>query len=516
MSTQQTEQENYSSKLYMALFPIHTKELPKFLPMAGLIFLTIFSFTMLRNTKDALLLSAPGVVAASLPWAKACIVLPVSILFSMLYVKLKNTYDFEKAYYFVMGGFVSFFALFEFVLFPYKDIIHPSTELINIMQSSIHPVFHNFLGLLGVWSFTMYYVMSELWGTYSLSVLFWQFANDNVSTEESKRFYPLFIMVGNIALLLLSYLLDYISSNYSGGAEIDLINYTVMVAGMSMMLLFKYININVLTNPEFMPTSTKKKKKKQKLSIMDSIKELSQSRYIMYVAILVLSYGVMINIFETVWKEQLRASLMVDGVVNRSALLSKMSQYTFYTGIFTIVLNYLSKDTVRVFGWLTGAAITPIVCTIASLLFMLYTANSALLDPTMVAMGLSSSFAVVFGMYGVIFTKSSKYAFFDPTKEMSFIPISDNLRTSGKAAVDGVGARLGKSGGGLLQMIISSIVTIATGQAVTAIEIAPYLIIILALLGFAWLSSVINLSSLYAKAVEDDEKANENAAPATS
>ncbi len=506
---QQSEQDNYLSKLHMALFPVHNKELPKFLPMAGLIFLTIFSFTMLRNTKDGLLLTAPGVVAASLPYAKFCIVFPASIIFSMLYIKLKNTFDFEKTYYAIMGGFVAFFAFFELVLFPLQDVIHPSVETVAMIQNVTHPMFHNLLGLFGVWSFTLYYMMSELWGTYSLSVLFWQFANDNVSTEESKRFYPLFIMVGNIALLMLSYILDYIGENYKGGSEIDLINYTVIASGLGMMILFKYINKAILTKPEYQSSNTKKKKKKVKMSIMDSIRELSKSRYVMYIAILVLSYGIMINFFETVWKEQLRASLIADGLSKealRPAFMKKMSQYTFYTGVFTIVLNYLSKDTVRVLGWFTGAAFTPIVCTVTSLLFMLYTINTGMLDPILLTMGLSSGFIVVFGMYGVILTKSSKYAFFDPTKEMSFIPISDSLRTSGKAAVDGVGARLGKSGGGLIQIFISSMLSLYTGSAVNAIDIAPYLIILLLLLGSAWLYSVINLNTLYLKAVAEEDK----------
>ena len=35
-----------------------------------------------------------------------------------------------------------------------------------------------------------------------LSVLFWQFANDNIGTEEAKRFYPQFLFVNAAATFL--------------------------------------------------------------------------------------------------------------------------------------------------------------------------------------------------------------------------------------------------------------------------------------------------------------------------
>ena len=74
---------------------------------------------------------------------------------------------------------------------------------------------------------------------------------------------------------------------------------------------------------------------------------------------------------------------------------------------------------------------------------------------------------------------------------MSFIPLSYDLRISGKAAVDGFGGRLGESGGGFIQ----SLLLIVT--AGTQVEIAPYLLLITLLLSVVWLISVIRLNTLY-------------------
>ena len=86
-------------------------------------------------------------------------------------------------------------------------------------------------------------------------------------------------------------------------------------------------------------------------------------------------------------------------------------------------------------------------------------------------------------------SKSSKYSFFDPTKEMAYIPLDEELKTKGKAAVDVIGGRAGKAGGALVQTIMLTLMS-----TTNVILIAPEAFIIFAVVALLWMYAVKKLS----------------------
>lgn len=61
------------------------------------------------------------------------------------------------------------------------------------------------------WTFCLFYVMAELWGSVVVSVLFWGFANQITTVEEASQFYPLFGLGANVALIFSGQAVKYFS-----------------------------------------------------------------------------------------------------------------------------------------------------------------------------------------------------------------------------------------------------------------------------------------------------------------
>ena len=78
------------ARIRYAAFPIENWELKKFGPFALMIAITVFNFTLLRNLKDTLILTAPESGAEAVTYLKTLGVLPIVILCSGLYVKLRK------------------------------------------------------------------------------------------------------------------------------------------------------------------------------------------------------------------------------------------------------------------------------------------------------------------------------------------------------------------------------------------------------------------------------------------
>jgi hypothetical protein len=68
-------------------------ELKKVSPLGGIFFFILFAYTILRDTKDVLVVTAPGSGAEIIPFLKTYVNLPGAIGFTLLYSKLSNKYS---------------------------------------------------------------------------------------------------------------------------------------------------------------------------------------------------------------------------------------------------------------------------------------------------------------------------------------------------------------------------------------------------------------------------------------
>ena len=95
------------------LWPVYTYELKKLLPMFFMFFCISFNYTILRDTKDTLIVTAAG--AEAIPFLKSFGVVPAAILFMLIYAKLSNMLSRENLFYVTLLPFIIFFGLFAVI-----------------------------------------------------------------------------------------------------------------------------------------------------------------------------------------------------------------------------------------------------------------------------------------------------------------------------------------------------------------------------------------------------------------
>ncbi|KAA3457179.1 plastidic ATP/ADP-transporter-like [Gossypium australe] len=470
--------------------------LKKIIPLGLMFFCILFNYTILRDTKDVLVVTAKGSSAEIIPFLKTWVNLPMAIGFMLLYTKLANVLSKKALFYTVIVPFIAFFGAFGFMLYPLNNYIHPEA-LADKLLAVLGPRFLGPLAILRIWSFCLFYVMAELWGSVVISVLFWGFANQITTVDEAKRFYPMFGLGANIALIFSGRTVKYFSNlrkNLGPGVDgwaISLKGMMSIVVLMGLAICFLYWWVNKFVP---LPTRSMKKKEKPKMGTMESLKFLVSSKYIRDLATLVVAYGISINLVEVTWKSKLKAQFP-----SPNEYSSFMGDFSTATGIATFTMMLLSQFIFDKYGWGAAARITPTVLLLTGVGFFSLILFGDPLGPTLAKFGMTPLLAAVYvGAMQNIFSKSAKYSLFDPCKEMAYIPLDEDTKVKGKAAIDVVCNPLGKSGGALIQQFM--ILTFGSLASST-----PYLGGILLVIVLAWLAAAKSLDTQFTALRKEEE-----------
>ncbi|NGX37401.1 MAG: ADP,ATP carrier protein 1, partial [Chlamydiae bacterium] len=188
-------------KIRSLFWPIYANEHKKFVPMFLIFFLICFNYNILRATKDALIVTAPSSGAEALPFLKVWAILPAALFFTFIFTRLSNRLSRERVYYVLMSIFLVFFVIFATVLFPFRDTLHPHA-LADQWQEILPKGFNGLIAIFRNWTYTTFYIMSEMWSTMIMTVLFWGFANEVTSFRNGKRYYAILALGANLATIL--------------------------------------------------------------------------------------------------------------------------------------------------------------------------------------------------------------------------------------------------------------------------------------------------------------------------
>lgn len=495
--TDQEKQKNIFQKIKAVIPPKNERK--KLIPLAIMFFCILFNYTILRDTKDVLMITAPKSGAEVIPFIKTYVNLPTAIGFTVLYSKLCDRLEQKNVFYACTIPFLFFFGLFATVIYPSNAILHPHA-FIDKIAAYLPAAFSAPLAIVRNWSYAVFYVMAEMWGSVVASLLFWGFANEVTTIDEAKKYYPLFGLGANVALIFSGQYVKWVSKIRAAvgpgvdawGLSLKYLMGAVIGCGVVLLATFSHMQRNVLTDPECVKVNnqeSQKKKKKVKMTMKESAQFLMNSKYIRNLATLVISYGMCINIVEVTWKAKLKAAFP-----DPNAYSAFMGNFSSATGAVTLAMMLIGRTIFEKFGWRVAALVTPVTIGITGLLFFMLNMFGSVFTPLTVALGTTPlMLAVLVGAVQNILSKSSKYSLFDPCKEMAYIPLDQESKTKGKAAIDVIGNPLGKSGGSMIQQIL----IFAVGSLAAA---TPYLAVILGGLIWMWFRSANSLADQFENA----------------
>jgi AAA family ATP:ADP antiporter len=422
-------------------------------------------------------------------------VLPAATAFIALYSKMASIMDKQTLFFSTCIPFFLFFILYDVVIYPNAEILHPTLSAVQdiLGEKSKSGGLAVLAKIVSNWTSGLFYVVAEIYSSVSVGLLFWQFANDVVPVAQAKRFYPLFAQMSGLAPVLAGqYVVRYASRASDFSSSLHRLTAAVTFSGVMICVFYtlatSYVDRTQAKTRAETGAPPPVKPKKPKMNMSESAKFLASSQYLRLVAALVLGYGLSINFTEIMWK-----SLVKKQYPDPLDYQRFMGNFSSAVGLATCIVIFFGVHVIRILGWRVGAIATPSIMMALGIPFF-----------TCILMGLDSPIrlrtAVILGTVQSLLSKTSKYALFDPTTQMAYIPLDEESKVKGKAAIDVLGSRIGKSGGSLIQQGL----VFFFGNIINA---APVVGVIYYSVLICWISSANKLSGLFHAQTEID-KAN--------
>ncbi len=320
-----------------------------------------------------------------------------------------------------------------------------------------------------------------------------QVANDITTVSQAKRFYPLFAIPGNLAPIVSGKVMSHIvsrqqtSDDAGFGETLKKLAGIKLVAGAMIIILYNLIYIEKARQIENInPTSARYQAKKslsppRKPTLRESIIAMSKSSQIKSMAIMVLSYNMCVELTEVLWKGILRKMYP-----NKAEYMAFMASFSQRVGIIALFMQISASTIIGKLGWTKASLVTPLTMVgLAFPFFISVTVHSY--NPNM--MPLATALAI--GTCQNIVNKVTKYSLFDPLKEMAYIPMGPEAKIKGKAAIDVLGARLGRSLAAGSQQIL------VMGVGNNILNCAPHLAAVYGGTISMWISAVNILGKMF-------------------
>ncbi|WP_461537506.1 Npt1/Npt2 family nucleotide transporter [Spongorhabdus nitratireducens] len=428
------------------------------LKLALMLFFTIINFDIMRNLKESLLVTRVG--AEAIPFVKFWVVVPCAFLFLLGYSWLANHLCRTRLFIISITPFLLWMLFFSWGIYPAIDQLTPVSFcdwLARLLPEQLHIV----VELVYHWPLVLFFALAELWGSGVIALLFWTTVNDLHSSTSALKSYPLIAMLGNSASIIAGPLVIVcISSNREMGAAIgwqrsmDQLTFIFLLNGLLILLLYlsctkRWRQVDKVKGAKRVKRGKGKINQPAhvtNLPLFESIRFLMQSSSLGFIALIMLFYCICINMVEVAWKSQ-----VVQFYSTELEYAGFMGQLTFLNGLGCLLCGFVLQRLLRK-GWKRAALATPLLMAITAIPFFIAVIYNRHLHQTTGFLSYELlSMAVYLGLANNVLSKSAKYTLFDATKEMVFVPLTSEEKYKGKAAIELLVSRLGKSGSAFMQ-----------------------------------------------------------------
>lgn len=475
---------------------------PLMMPHAIMMVLCIVNFDIMRNLKESLLITRLG--AEIIPFVKLWVVVPAAFIFLVSYSYLANRLSKRSLFFCTIAPFLIWMLVFSQIIYPNLDGFAAST-LSRLLEPILPDNLAFISGLIYFWPITLFFTLAELWGSAIICIIFWTAVNDVNSPQTAEVSYPFITLMGNSASVISGPILLYITTHNAHSELVGLqhsvsqMSFLFLLCGILFMVMFEYCLRKSSQYSKSTHHSGHSSQSTTHLPLIETFRYLAKSRYLRCVALMVLSYCIAINTLEVAWKSQLLKIYPTE--IEYSQFMSK---FTMFMGAGCLFCGLILPKLISR-GWNVAAMATPVIMSATAIPFfiitlLLNTRQVQLLDYFSINLLM---IAVVLGMFSNVLSRSAKYTMFDATKEMTFVPLDREQKYKGKAAIELVVSRLGKSGSAFLQQVL----ILWLGSLTLAM---PWLMAIFIVIFGLWLYSIQALHSQYNQLVAGEKRKTNN------
>jgi AAA family ATP:ADP antiporter len=444
------------------IFPIRREEWRIFALMFGIVSLININFSILRGARNALVVADTGGSAAFIPYFELFGTFPASILLTWGLSRLMRAFSPKFIFSMTMIFFLSFFIVFAFWIYPHRQDIH------TLLESKLGLLFGltRFKVVFTHWPDMVFYIMAELWKVALLSVIFWGFINQNLFLGEAKRFYPPLMLGTSVGTILAGPITVFCTSQFSwnlfplSGAHWEhslyLLTLFLFVCGLLTLFIFSSLfktfekrkpSESVAQASTAEESAKKEPFSRRLLSLSSSLHYLRKSPYLSALLLIVVAEYVSYALGELIFLETLKEIYPTP-----AEYCKYMGNLTFWTGILTAFSALvLTPYFLQKYQWSRSAFITPALMVLMTFAFF-----------SVVCLGKAGLFpgtspfpiAIMLGSLHFCIGRAAKYTLFDATKELAFVPLSQEAQVKGKLIIDGIGSRLGRGGSSFISIFL--------------------------------------------------------------